>query len=194
MPRPSLKEERTKMILIAIRYCVARYGLEGATQDRIADAAGMKRPMLRHYLGNREAMIETFIDHMANELNTETDWLIDALPDEERMSAMLDILFGPIGISDAETLLAFQAVAAATDRYPHARDVLLQAIKRFIDAIDQEIAKSHPTADAGHRKTTAHAIANLHFSVDGLSPLNPPTEWRDHARSAADILIRSLEK
>lgn len=194
MPRPSLKEERTKMILIAIRYCVARYGLEGATQDRIADAAGMKRPMLRHYLGNRESMIETFIDHMADEINAETDWLVDALPDEDRISAMLDILFGAIGTSDAEALLALQAVAAATDRYPQARDVLLNAIQRFIDAIDQELAQSLPSADTGHRKTTAHAIANLHFSVDGLSPLKPPTEWRDHARSAADILIKCLEK
>ena len=37
MPRPSVKAERTEEILDAFERCVARYGVEGSTLERIAE-------------------------------------------------------------------------------------------------------------------------------------------------------------
>ncbi len=62
MPRKSLKEIRSEQILAAYATYITRYGLEGATQERIAEPAGVKRLIFRHYLGNREEMIDALID------------------------------------------------------------------------------------------------------------------------------------
>ena len=39
MPRKCLKEVRSEQILAAYATCITRYGLEGATQERIAEQA-----------------------------------------------------------------------------------------------------------------------------------------------------------
>ena len=54
MARPSVKEERREQILTAYEQCVARYGVEGATLDKVAEEAGLARPLIRHNIGNRE--------------------------------------------------------------------------------------------------------------------------------------------
>ena len=53
MGRPDLTEVRTAEILDAFERCVARFGLEGSSLERDAEEAGMKRSILRHYIGNR---------------------------------------------------------------------------------------------------------------------------------------------
>ena len=57
MGRPNLTEVRTAEILDAFERCVARYGLEGSSLERVAEEAGVKRSILRHYIGNRDEMI-----------------------------------------------------------------------------------------------------------------------------------------
>ena len=64
MPRPSLKDQRSQEILDAYLTCVAHFGLDGATQERIAEEAGVKRPLLRHYLGNKDEMITALADYV----------------------------------------------------------------------------------------------------------------------------------
>ena len=58
MGRPNLTEIRSAEILDAFERCVARYGLEESSLERVADEAGMKRSILRHYVGNREDLVQ----------------------------------------------------------------------------------------------------------------------------------------
>ena len=58
MGRRSLAEERRVQILEAAARCIAEHGVEGATQERIAAAAGMSRPHIRHYVGNRGDLLD----------------------------------------------------------------------------------------------------------------------------------------
>ena len=54
--RPSNRDDRYEQIMQALIRCVARYGVEGASLAQIAEEAGLKRPLVRHHLGNREDM------------------------------------------------------------------------------------------------------------------------------------------
>ncbi|WP_419813271.1 TetR/AcrR family transcriptional regulator [Bacterioplanoides sp.] len=56
MSRPSLKEQRYQQVMDAYEACVARYGLEGATLERIAEKADLARPLIRHNVGNRREL------------------------------------------------------------------------------------------------------------------------------------------
>ena len=73
MARPSLKKERTDQILDALERCLAGYGLEGATQDRIAEEAGLARPLIRHNVGNRDDMLRLGLDRFIRRSDRELD-------------------------------------------------------------------------------------------------------------------------
>ena len=75
MPRPSLKDAKSKEILDAFVRCAARFGLDGSTLERIADEAGIQRPMIRHYLGNRDQMIAKLLEHVNSRFDEMTNQL-----------------------------------------------------------------------------------------------------------------------
>lgn len=64
MGRRSLKAQRREEILDAFEACVARYGMEGTTLERVAEFAGLGRPAIRHNVGNREALIDAALERI----------------------------------------------------------------------------------------------------------------------------------
>ncbi|MGI9509216.1 MAG: TetR/AcrR family transcriptional regulator [Geminicoccaceae bacterium] len=193
MPRPSLKDVRSAEILAAFASCVARFGLEGATQERIAEAAGVKRTILRHYLGNRDDMIDALIDFVVADFDAQSQALFDALPNTDRVPVLLDVLFGASGRTNPDMVLVFEALVAAVDRYPKAREALLAWTRRFIDAVEAELAMAFPTAAKDKIAAAGHGIVALYFNADSLHPLQPPKSWDRALRAAADLLIESLK-
>lgn len=194
MPRPSLKNVRSKEILRAFAACVARFGLEGATQERIAEAAGVKRTILRHYLGNRDAMIEALIDHVAADFDAQTAMLVAALPADNRLSALLDLLFGAAPTTAPESILVFQALVAAAERYPKARRALWDSTSRFAAALEGELRRANPDASATALSDVALGVMGIYFSAESLAPLEPSGDWRAASRRATERLIASLKE
>jgi len=192
--RPSLQEQRTAEILTAYELCVARHGLDGATQERVATQAGVKRTLLRHYLGNKDEMVEALIKHVVARFNSETDQMIAALPKKDRPKALLDILFGPLGVTDTSSVLTISALGAASDRFPKARTGLLAAIDRMMEAIAKVLGEAYPTAEDAQCRAAAHGICHLYFSIDSLMMMSPPKAWQTLARDAADIQLQALEE
>ncbi|MEM7045656.1 MAG: TetR/AcrR family transcriptional regulator [Pseudomonadota bacterium] len=193
MPRPSLKDVRSAEILAAFASCVARFGLEGATQERIAKAAGVKRTILRHYLGNRDEMINALIDFVVTDFDDQSQALFDALPSTDRVATLLDVLFGTSGRTSPDMVLVFEALVAAADRHPKARKALLAWTQRFIDAVEAELATAFPSAARDKVMAAGHGIVALYFNADSLHPLRPPKSWDRAARAAADLLVESLK-
>lgn len=54
---------RRPQILDAFAACVARYGIDGSTLDRVAEEAGVTRALVRHYLGNRDEVVVALAEH-----------------------------------------------------------------------------------------------------------------------------------
>ena len=72
MGRPSLAEQRKEEILDAFGRCVAKFGLEGSSLEKIAEEAGMRRSILRHYLGNRDEMVIALAKKVIGEYRSST--------------------------------------------------------------------------------------------------------------------------
>ena len=81
MPRPSVKTERTAEILDAFERSVARFGVEGSTLERIAEEAGLRRSLLRHYVGNRDDLLDALVERFLERSSREMDVLFAALPE-----------------------------------------------------------------------------------------------------------------
>ncbi|MEO1194208.1 MAG: TetR/AcrR family transcriptional regulator [Pseudomonadota bacterium] len=191
MGRPSLKKERAFEILEAFMRCVARYGLDGSTQDRIAEEAGVNRTLLRHYVGNRDEMVAALLDHIESRFDEMTLALVQDLPPQERSRRLLDRLFAAETHATIDAAV-YQALVAASDRYPGIRDRLTDFLDRFEATLAQEFAREHPSAESETCSMVATGIAAIYFSFDSSLPLKPPPSWRLRHRAAADALLERL--
>ena len=116
MGRPSIKAERTAEILDAYEQCVARFGIDGATLERVAKQAGLARALIRHNVGNRDDLFDALVERFFDVSEQRIRDLIDALPDSGRARALVDVLFDIRHSNDTHVLVAEALIAAAADR------------------------------------------------------------------------------
>ncbi len=193
MPRPSLKDQRSDEILDAYLTCVARFGLEGATQERIAAEAGVKRPLLRHYLGNREQMIKALCAHVVLVFNRMTDGAHAALKEAQTYEEVIALLFAEDVDHDPRLLLAWQAVAISVGDQPDQRDSLLNSLERFLQALTRTFQRLSPNSSTEKARAVAQGVMAILVNLDSLSILSPPQAWRKELRDGATTLLASLE-
>ncbi len=193
MPRPSLKDQRSHEILDAYLTCVARFGLEGATQARIAEEADVKRPLLRHYLGNKDEMINALSDHVIAGFAMSLDGLQQTLPDKATPSDLVDALFSESDGTDPRLMLAYQALVAAVPDRPELRQGLLDSLTDFFDVVEEILRHAAPSASDANIRAVTQGISAIFVSMDALTPLKPPQTWRTELRQAASLLASMLE-
>lgn len=192
MPRPSLKDQRSAEILDAYLTCVVHFGLEGATQERIAAEAGVKRPLLRHYLGNREDMIAALTDHVVAGFSDTTQELAGHFSETGTPEQLIDALFSEDRGHDPRLMLAYQAMVTAADNYPGMREPLLQSFADFLAVIEAILARAHSDAAPALIRAVAQGIAASVLSIDALAPVSPPKSWRADLKTAAEMLAKAL--
>lgn len=192
MARPSVKEERTEAILDAFERCIARFGVEGASLQRIADEAGLARALLRHHVGNREELIAVLARRFAERTAAEMAEFLAELPAEGRLQAMIDVLFDArYATPDSEVIVAEALIAAARTR-PGLRRILLRWYEDFEAALAGELRAAYPAAAEEAVGAVATGLTGIYFNVDSLTSLDPPETLRAHARAAALRLIGTL--
>lgn len=185
MPRPSLKDQRSEQILDAYLTCVARFGLEGATQERIATEAGVKRPLLRHYLGNREDMIAALAAHVIAAFAEVTQALEAHFAATGTPAELIDALFEGDDAHDPRLMLAWQALATAAQNDPDLSRQLTQSYADFLAVIETVLTRAHTHAPAERIRAAAHGITACIQTIDALQPISPPAAWRTDLKAAA---------
>ena len=78
MPRPSIAAERREEILQAFETCALRKGLEATTLADVAEEAGLPRPLVRHFMGNRAEMVSGLIERMMQRASQAIEQALDA--------------------------------------------------------------------------------------------------------------------
>ena len=191
MPRPSLKAKRTEEILDALEVCVIRDGVNGATLEKIADEANMRRSLLRHNIGNREQLIEAFLDRFFNNSNQEIDLMFAHLPEENRVEVLLDFLFDEKYANGQLSLLTMALTSAAvTDESINRR--LGEWNAHFIELIASELHKSFKCSSLEDCHIVATGLVGIYFNSESLSVFNGLKNIRDDSKAAAKHLISTL--
>jgi AcrR family transcriptional regulator len=83
MPRPSKAAERREEILQAFETCALRKGLEATTLADVAEEAGLPRPLVRHFMGNRADMVSGLIERMMLRASDAIEQAIAAAGDQQ---------------------------------------------------------------------------------------------------------------
>jgi len=66
MGRPAMGDERREQILTAFEKSVIRDGLEQTWLQNVAKEAGLPRPLVRHFAGNRADIIKLLVERMTD--------------------------------------------------------------------------------------------------------------------------------
>ena len=191
MPRPSLKEERRTAILEAYGRCVARYGVEGATLERTAEEADLARALIRHNVGNKDELLDAFLDQFLGGGTEATSALFGALPKNNRIPTMVKWLFDP-QYSDAHEISVTSALIVAAIERPALAKRLRQWTYEFIDRVKVELIAAFPEADDEQANAVAIGITAIYFNVDTLTPLGDTERLRQSSEAAVSLLISTL--
>lgn len=134
--RPS-REDRKNQILCAALNCVKQSGFHGASMSNIAAEADMSVGVIYRYFENKEAIIEAIVANDLAEMRAKfAEW--EALPDEELIDTLLDVLGMAIEhkCSAAYAAVALEVLAEA------ARNPRVAAIVQSADREERELSRT----------------------------------------------------
>ncbi|WKD51146.1 TetR/AcrR family transcriptional regulator [Microbulbifer spongiae] len=192
MPRPSLKAERTETILDAVETCVIQYGVHGTTLEKIAEVADMRRSLLRHNIGNREAILDAFLDRFFTNSEHEVATMLSCLPGQDRIPILLDLLFDEYQSTSQLALVALSLTAAAASDTT-IRERLHTWNHQFVVTMTDELARSYPNTNRDDVYAAAAGLVGIYFNTESLAPLGDMQTIRQASKHAAERLIETLE-
>lgn len=193
MGRRDLTEERTVEILKAFARCIVRYGLD-TSLDQVAQEAQMTRSIIRHYIGNREEVVNTLIERIGASYLAELDAAAATLPEDQLIPATLDYLFAYTASEEEDNYekLVFIVMMTAKERYPQAKKTLVRMFEALVELFSVDLCKAYPQADADRCREVAYSILALSMSNDAFAWLGMDQTYRRAARASAEALIRTL--
>ncbi|MGO1120975.1 TetR/AcrR family transcriptional regulator [Rhodovibrionaceae bacterium A322] len=195
MARPDIKEQRRKQILDAYEICVARYGLEGATLEKIAKTAGLARPLVRHNIGNREDLLEALVQRFLTQSRRSMEEMIEALPQTNRVETAVNWLFDP-AYADSQLVQVSGALLAASQDNERLARQMADWLNDFTEPLTELLLASYPEADRQKVDAVAAGITGIYFNVEALYPLGMArvAPLIDASRRAALLLLQTLEE
>ena len=191
MGRPAVTAQRTDEILDAFEICVARYGVDGATLEKTAEEAGLARALIRHHVGNKDELLELFLQRFWQESKQQSDQFFSALPTTNRAAAMVEWLFDP-AYADAARASVYSALIIAANVRPTLARRLRRWIDDFVAQINEVLREEFPESTDESTSAAALAISAMYFNVDSLAPLGRLIDVRESSLRAAKILLTNL--
>src|SRR5262245_52927929 len=156
MGRPSLAAERREQILDAVTQCVGEYGIEGTTLERVADASGFSRGHIRHYVGNREEMLDQFRQRLTDRYVGRMREISDQAEPGQRGVALVGFLLGK-EFGPAADNVAINALMWTAARDEVVRGYLRSTYLALERTIARALRADHPHVPAAECTSIAYA-------------------------------------
>lgn len=186
MGRRSLKEERVGQILLALFTSLEQYGYAGTTLERVSKISGMSRSHIRHYVGNREALLKAgahaFFVHDEVEIPENEDV-------EEQRRAVLEWLFGDDFVEPGRPNRIVRAFFDASNDYPNISKIVGNSYEHRYTSIAALLRRSIPTADEAEIRRRASVILLLALGNAYIADVDFTYVSEGHARAASEALL-----
>ncbi|WP_417516047.1 TetR/AcrR family transcriptional regulator [Minwuia sp.] len=192
MPRPDLKALRREQILDAFERCIARDGVEGAGLDRVAEEAGLARALIRHNIGNRDAVLAAAVHRFIERSRVEWAETLAGMPRRNGLKTLVGWLFDPAH-ADPHMVRVSEALIAACTGNRELTAQIRQWLTGFTDALQSAIADHHPDAAEPRVKAVAAGLTGIYFNLDSVTVLGEMPDLRDASREAALLLVAALD-
>ncbi len=190
MARPSVKEKRTEEILDAFERCVARYGVEGSTLEKIAEQAGLRRSLLRHYIGNREELIEALLERFISRSNTVMAQMTTLLKDASAAKFIEYLFYEEDGDTSA---LVSQPLIVAAAEHENIRIQMTEWGAQFTAQLSNIISGIYPTISEADLSEIATGIEGIYFNYASFAVLGKSEKMKKASIGAALRLLKTIE-
>lgn len=191
MARPDLTHERREQIVAAFARCVARRGLAATALEEVASEAGMKRSILRHYIGNRAALVTALLDRLLDRWRQDMGELVAYVAAAPTLERLVDGLYWQER-DERDDLPLAEALAEAARHDARLAWWLADWLREEERALAAMLAKIVPKAGAERLAIAAHGIVAIHNDyLTGLA-LGFADERRLRARAATASLVAAL--
>jgi AcrR family transcriptional regulator len=190
MGRPSMAAERREQILAAVTQCVGEYGLEGTTLERVAETSGFSRGHIRHYVGNREEMLEQFQHRLTSRYVERMREVYEAAEPGTRGTALVRFLFGKEWAPGADSA-AINALMWAAAREESVRSHLRSNYLAMERTLVRALRADYPQAPPAECASTAYTLLCLAFAHSTLLELSFPAARQ---RSVDSMTARLLDR
>ncbi|MGI9304830.1 MAG: hypothetical protein ACR2RB_19315, partial [Gammaproteobacteria bacterium] len=172
--------------------CIVKYGMQGASLERISEEADMGRTILRHYVGNRDDLIIAVTHRFVSGSKARLAAFKTVLPEKNRVRAMLNLLFGGQDTFDrAENLIA-DALIAEANRLTEVNRLLTDWFDRLVHFVEQELRDECTDAKLSECRAAALGIISTFLVMGSLKPMTDSSKFRRAAKKAAEQLVESL--
>jgi AcrR family transcriptional regulator len=191
MGRKNLAEARTNEILEAFARAMVKYGLD-TTLEQVADEAQMTRSIIRHYIGNREDVVNALITRITQDYLVELQTVAQTIPPADMLEATLDYLFGEQTLASEYDKLIIDVLMTAQERYPHAKRQVIQLLEALINLFVDDLVLAYPKATREQCHDVAYSIVVLAISHDSFMWIGMNPSYRRAARASAEVLLKTL--
>ncbi|MHB1433192.1 MAG: TetR/AcrR family transcriptional regulator [Streptosporangiaceae bacterium] len=191
MGRPSLAAQRREQIFDAVMACVSQFGVEGTTLERVSEASGLGRGHVRHYVGNREEMLEQFQVWLLARYIDRMQEVAAAAPAGKRGEALVRFLFGKEWAPSADSA-AIDALMWAAARDERIRSALRSSYLAMERALTRALRADYPHARPADCSGVAYTLICLAFAHSTLMELSFPSSRQRAVDAVSAGLLASL--
>lgn len=192
MGRPSLASQRKMEILEAFEKCILKYGLDGSSLERIAEEGGMKRSILRHYVGNRDDLVIALAEQVVARYRQEFVGTLLDISGDNRIEQLLQFFFPKSPMETTENVFVLESLIAASEEYPVVGELLTGYIQELVDATSTQLKKGFPNASKNRCWAVAYGLVGICFNHESLAPLKLTAKFAKAARLSARALVDTL--
>ncbi len=189
MGRPDLTEQRTEEILDAFERCVGRAGLAGTSLEEVAAEAGVKRSILRHYVGNRDDLIDALGARVFAKYRAHME---GTLPHCGSVAQLLDFFFPVEPVMSSKGILVVESLIAAAPDHPQIHSLTMAYLEDLVGGLAKRLRGIYPGATQRHTWDVAYGVVGICFNHESLVPLQLPARYLRGARAGARRLIETL--
>lgn len=193
MARPSNKEARTEEILKAYEKCIARYGVDGATQQKISEVARIARPLLRHHVGNNDSLLESALKRfIIRSRKTNADMYADLIRQTSAQDFLIYLFSGDLDTECNDVMIAAAFIHAA-QTHPNVSDAMSLWLDDFTRMIENSLQAIFPHVCREQVNVISAGVVGIYFNVWSLSSLGQNKKLEEDSFMAALALVKILE-
>ncbi|WP_417436673.1 TetR/AcrR family transcriptional regulator [Idiomarina abyssalis] len=192
MARPSMAAQRKEEILDSLQQCILSYGIQATSLENIADKAGMKRTILRHYIGNRDDIICALSARFRSLYTQQWQQLLSWLPSNNKVEALLDSLFGVGNQEHIERTIIGEAIFSEAKRLEGVKQDQKSIMDEFIEIVSDLLKAQYPDAESNKISLVAHGIYASYLLAESFLPLHAVDQIYQ-LKATAKLLCTTLE-
>ncbi|WP_133405790.1 TetR/AcrR family transcriptional regulator [Parashewanella tropica] len=172
MARPSMVEQRRTEILDALEECILKQGLQDTSLENIAETAGVKRTILRHYIGNRDQIIAALSERWRNIYSAQWKEVISYLPETHTVDALLAMLFDIGSEQDNRDNIISDELFTEAKRLESVKRDQEQNMADFVTHCSQVLANEYPKANTNDIELVCYGIYSNYLTSKSMLLLN----------------------